>query len=147
MSSITTAVASVSESTRRAARTALQVLGAFAALAVLVAIPEVQSAIVTVVQLVAPGVALPPALFAAVGVLGAAVTALVSKLQNLAEGRDRPTTLTAWAAEAEELRALLADVQAAVEGIKESAQPVTLTYPAPTVASPTVDVAGTVTAP
>jgi hypothetical protein len=96
------------ESTRRALRTLLQAAGAVATFIVAVAIPPVADAINAVLGLL-PGVAfeVSPGVVAAVGLVGAALTALVSKLQNLYEGRDQYESPESLAVEVMELAELV----------------------------------------
>lgn len=105
-----------SESTRRALRTTLQGLGAFAAFLVAVAIPAVGDAINSVLNLF-PGVdhRVTPGLVASIGLVGTALIALVSKLQNLAEGRDDVATPEELAARVTELSALIEELIAAAK--------------------------------
>lgn len=105
-----------SESTRRALRTTLQGLGAFAAFLVAVAIPAVGDAINSVLNLF-PGVdhRVTPGLVASIGLVGTALIALVAKLQNLAEGRDDVATPEELAARVTELSALIEELIAAAK--------------------------------
>lgn len=77
------------ESTRRALRTLLQAVAAVAAFMVAVAIPPVQEGLNSLLDALGIGLEVTPGLVAAIGAIGAALTSLVSKLQNLYEGRDQ----------------------------------------------------------
>lgn len=87
------------ESTRRALRTLLQGAAAVAAFIVAVAIPPVQDAINALLDLVGVDKRITPGLVAAIAAIGAALTSLVSKLQNLYEGRDQVRSPDQLAAE------------------------------------------------
>lgn len=102
------------ESTRRALRTVLQGLGAFAAFLVAVAIPPVGDAITSVLGLI-PGVnvQITPGLIAAIGLVGTALIALVSKIQNLVEGRDNIADPTELSLRVTELSTLIKQLIAA----------------------------------
>jgi len=100
------------ESTRRALRTVLQGLYAAGAGAVAVAIPPVADAVNAVLHQVNPAVTVTPGLVAAIGATGAALVGVVSKLQNLLEGRDKVTSPTEAAAQIQELTALVAELRA-----------------------------------
>lgn len=106
------------ESTRRAMRTVLQGAGAFAAFLVAVAIPPIGDAINSVLQLV-PGVnvTITPGIVASIGLVGTALIALVSKIQNLLEGRDEIESPTELAVQVMQLAAL---VEALVEETKKA---------------------------
>jgi len=96
------------ESTRRAMRTVLQGASAFAAFLVAVAIPPIGDAINAVLQLV-PGVnvTITPGIVASIGLVGTALIALVSKIQNLVEGRDEIESPTELAVEVIQLAGLV----------------------------------------
>ena len=96
------------ESTRRALRTALQGLMGFATLLVAVAIPPVGDAINVLLGLF-PGVEIrvTPGVIAAIGVVGTALIALATKIQNVVEGRDDIESVDELAQQVMEIAALL----------------------------------------
>jgi len=106
------------ESTRRALRTLLQGVAAFAAFLVAVAIPPVGDAITAVLRLF-PGVnvEVTPGLVGSIGIVGAALIAVVTKIQNLMEGRDEYENATELAVDVMELAAL---IEALVEAAEEA---------------------------
>ena len=100
-------LANAKESTRRALRTALQAVAAFAAFLIAVAIPPIGDAVNSVIDLF-PGanIELTPGVVAGIGLFGVALTALVTKIQNLVEGRDQiadPTELAVRVTELSDL--------------------------------------------
>lgn len=104
------------ESTLRSLRTFLQGLGAAAAFVVLVAIPPIGDAINALLGAIGVRFQVSPALVGAISALAAAVTALVTKIQNVVEGRDRiDFTDTA------SLAAVMQDLAALIEQIKGAA--------------------------
>lgn len=104
----------VLESSKRGVRTLLQGIMTAAGLLALFAIPAVGDALNSVLQLINPGWSVAPGVVAAVGLLCAAVTALISKLQNVLEGRDKATTPEEYAAQAEDLTDLVKELRAAL---------------------------------
>ena len=111
----------IRESTKRALRTGLQGLTATALAVTVLAIPPVESAVNAWLTQINPGMSLPAGLVAAIGVVGAATVALVSKLQNLIEGRDKPTTVVDWAAYAELLSEQVTTLRAALDEARSAA--------------------------
>ena len=113
------------ESTKRTARTALQYASAFAALILAVAIPPVGDAINAILGLL-PFVnfAVTPPMITAVGLVGLALTAIITKLQNVVEGRDKidtPEALAGFVVElTNQVNELSADLAAAVDAAQHS---------------------------
>jgi len=107
----------VRESTKRAVRTGLQVLGTFATATVLVAIPGVEQAVNTWLSVIRPGLSLPPGLVASIGVAGALLAGVIAKVQNVVEGKDKPATVDGWARLAGELGVDVEDLKTAIRAI------------------------------
>jgi len=111
------------ESTLRAIRTFLQNVGAAAAAVILVAIPPVEDAVNSVLQLIDSNLTLPPGMVAAIGLAGAAVSAVVAKIMNVVEGRDIPASPEEIAEWIQELTALVEEAKARGVDVVETLPP------------------------
>ncbi len=116
-------VSKFKESTKRAWRTFYQGLVATTGIVVLFAIPPVETAANSVLQMVDPDLSLPTGLVAAIGVLFTATAAAAAKIQNLVEGKDKVKTPDELAAYIEELVDLLNATREAGEDVVETVKP------------------------
>lgn len=119
-------LAGMAESTRRAVRTTLQVLGAAAVALVTVAIPPVADAVNAVIAAFGGNWEVSPGLVSSVGLVGAALAGAVAKAQNLVEHRDElPPDVTErvvlYAQEISLLMAKVEELKAALELARQEA--------------------------
>ena len=112
------------ESTRRTVRGLLQNLIGFGSLIVAIAIPQVQDAVNAVLNLLpwVNGFQIDGPTVSAVATAGIALVALVTKLQNLWEGRDLGKSPEALAAEVVELTALVSALSKSLKASGEAIQ-------------------------
>ena len=130
---VPTTLSAATESTRRTLRGILQNVGAAIALALLVATPPVADAVNAVLALVGVDAQISSALLLAIATLLTAAGAIVTKLQNLLEGRDQVPTPAAWAAQVitltDQITTLRAALAAAVAAAQHSSTSSDLTDP------------------